>query len=113
MADEPRWRRVKDTAQDEAAARCDDDDLLLVIRRPSLGQRSERRTLQLDPLAIVGIAPANDLVDEPAVGIQVAKVTAAAQKQRVFQRLLEVTVRAFDRAVLVGDAEIVPGRDRS
>ncbi len=110
MADEPRWRGVEDAAQDEAAARRDRDDLLLVIGRPALGQRSERRPLQLDPLAIVGVAPANDLVDEAAVGIQIVEVTAATQEQRVLQRLLEMAVRAFDGAILVCDARVVPGR---
>jgi hypothetical protein len=80
MADEPRWRCVEDAAQDEAAARRHDDDLLLVIGRPALGQGSQRRPFQLDPLAIVGVAPANDLVDEAAVGIQIAEVTAATQE---------------------------------
>src|ERR1700675_3167958 len=37
MANEPRWRRVEDAAQDEAAARRDGDNLLLVIGRPALG----------------------------------------------------------------------------
>src|SRR5271170_7915628 len=37
MANEPRRRRVEDAAQDEAAARRDGDDLLLVISRPALG----------------------------------------------------------------------------
>src|ERR1700686_2306154 len=37
MANEPRWRCVEDAAQDEADARRDGDDLLLVIGRPALG----------------------------------------------------------------------------
>ena len=37
MTDQLRWRGVEDATQDEAAARCDDDDLLLVIDRPALG----------------------------------------------------------------------------
>jgi len=56
----------------------------------------ERSPLKLDPLAIVGIAPADDLVDEAAVGIEVAEVAAAAQKQRILQRLLEMAVRALN-----------------
>jgi len=80
MADEPRWCCVEDAAQDKAATRRHDDDLLLVIGRPALGQRSQRRPFQLDALAIIGVAPANDLVDEAAVGIQIAEVTAATQE---------------------------------
>ena len=110
MADEPRWRGVEDAAQDEAAARRDGDDLLLVIGRPALGQRSEPRPLQLDPLAIVGIAPADDLVDEAAVGIQIVEVPAAAQQQRVLQRLLEMAMRTLDGAILVCDTQVIAGR---
>src|SRR5450631_2202251 len=110
MADEPRWRRVEDAAQDEAAARCDRDDLLLVIGCPALGEWSERRPLQLDPLAIVGVASADDLVDETAVGVQVVEVSAATQEQCVLQRLLEMPVRTLNGAILVGNTQVVPGR---
>src|SRR5467141_2794440 len=63
MANEPRWSCVEDAAQDEAAARRDGDNLLLVIGRPALGYRGYYRLLLLDPLALVGVASANDLVD--------------------------------------------------
>src|SRR6267143_1890866 len=43
MADQPRWRGVEDATQDEAAARGDGDNLLLVIGRPPPGKRGERR----------------------------------------------------------------------
>ena len=72
-----------------------------------LGSGASVRPLQLDPLAVVGIAPADDLVDEAAVGVEVVEVPAAAQQQRVLQRLLEMAVRALDRAVLVRDAGVV------
>ena len=79
MADEPRRRGVENTAQNEAAARRDRDDLLLVIGGATLRQRSKPGPLQLDPLAVVGIPPADHLVDEAAVGIEIVEVPAAAQ----------------------------------
>src|SRR5208282_167668 len=112
MADEPRRRCVEDTAQDEAAARRDNDDFLLVVRRPALGERSQRRPLQLDPLAIVGVAPAYDLVDTAAIGIQVVELTAATQQQCVLQCLLEMAMRTLDAAILVCDTQVVAGRNQ-
>src|SRR4051795_9811539 len=110
MPDEPRWRRVEDALQTEAAARRDANDLLLVIGRPSFGERNEHRTFQLDALAIVGVVAANDLVDEAAIAIQVIEVSAATQEQRVLQPLLEMAVRTLDRAILVRDTQIVARR---
>ena len=109
----PRWSRVEDPAQSEAAARCHCDNLLLVISRSPLGQRCEIGPLQLDPLSVVGILSTDDLVDEAAVGIKVVEVSAPAQQQRVLQRFLEMAMRALDRPVLMRDAGIVAGRRHS
>ena len=45
-----------------------------------------------------------------AVGVEIGEVARAAQQQGVRERLLEMAVRAFDRAVLVGDADVVARR---
>src|SRR6202171_107695 len=68
------------------------------------------RPPQLGPLAIVGVASANDLVDEAAVGIQVVEVSAATQQQCVLQRLLEMPVRTLNGAILVRNTQVIPGR---
>jgi hypothetical protein len=70
-------------------------------------QRGQNGALQGDALEAVGIARSDDLIDEGAVGIEVAKVTAAAQQQGILQRLLQMAARTFDGAVLVGDAGVV------
>src|SRR3990172_1652076 len=110
MANKPGRRGVEHAAQEEAAARLDGDDLLLVIGRPPPGQWGELGSLQLDPFAIVRVAPANDLVDETAVAVEVVEVSAATQKKGVFQRLLEMAVRTLDRSVLVRDTRVVARR---
>src|SRR3979411_2350892 len=110
MADQPRWRGVEDATQDEAAARGDGDNLLLVIGRPPPGERGERRPLQLDPFAIVGVASANNLVDEAAISVQVVEVPTATQQQCVLRRLLEMSMRTLDGAILVRNTAVVPGR---
>jgi hypothetical protein len=79
-------------------------------RNMHAGIRKKRRPLQLDSLAIVGVASANDLVGKAAVGIQVVEVSAAAKEQRILQRLLEMPVRALNGAILVCDAQVIPGR---
>jgi hypothetical protein len=71
MADQPRRRRVENTAQNEATARRYRDDLLFVIGGATLWQRSKPGPLQLDTLAVVGNPPTDDLVDEAAVGIEI------------------------------------------
>ena len=69
----------------------------------------ERGALDLDALAVARIAAPHDLVNEAAVGGKVLEVARTAQEQRVLDCLLEMTVRALDRAVLVGNAGIVAG----
>jgi hypothetical protein len=110
MADQARGCGVKHPAQNEAAAGGDRDAHLLVIGRSSLRERLESGTLDLDALAVARVAPPHHLVNEAAVGGKVLEVSRAAQEQRVLDGLLEMTVRALDRSILVGDAGIVAGR---
>ena len=49
----------------------------------------------------------DQVVDEPAVGVEVGEVAGATQQQGILDGLLEMPVRALDRTVLVGDAGIV------
>jgi hypothetical protein len=42
------------------------------------------------------VAPPDDLVDEATIGIQVDEVARAAQQERIFNRLLQMAMRAFD-----------------
>lgn len=64
----------------------------------------------VDPLGVAGIAAADDLVDEAAIGGEIIEVGSASQQQRIGDRPLEMAMRALDRPVLVGDAAIVAGR---
>ena len=110
MADQPRGRRVEHPTQDEAAAGRDRDDLLLEVGRAPLGQVVQSGALHLDPLAVVCVLPADDLVDEAPVGIEVVEVPGAAQQQGVLQRPFEMAMRALDGAVLMGNAGVVARR---
>ncbi len=110
MADQTRRNAVEHAPQHEAAARRDQDARLLIVGRASLGEWLERRALDLDALAIASVAPSDHLVNEAAVGGKIREVARAAQQQLVAKRLLEVTMRALDRAVLVRDATIVARR---
>jgi|RhiMethySRZTD1v2_1073278.scaffolds.fasta_scaffold485234_2 hypothetical protein len=57
VTDQPRGNAVEDAPQDEAAARRDQDASLLVIGGSPIGQLLERGALDLDPLAVPGVAP--------------------------------------------------------
>ena len=76
-----------------------------MVRR--LGSGASAGLLQRDALGEIGVAPADDLVDEAAIGGEVVEVALPAQQQRILERLLEMAVSAFDRAVLVGDARLL------
>ena len=110
VADQPRRHRIEHLLEAEAAGRGDGDDRLLVIGRPARRQRFQGRALEIEPLGVARVAPPDDLVDEAAIGGERVEVARAAQQQRIFDRLLEMAVRAFDRAVLVRDAAIVARR---
>jgi len=110
MADQARGHRVEHFPQGEPAGRGHGDDGLFVIRRPARRQHLQRRALEIESLGIARIASPDDLVDEAAIGVERVEVARAAQQQRILDRLLEMTVRAFDRTVLVRHAAVVAGR---
>src|SRR5882672_2593281 len=110
MADQARRYRIEHLLEDEPAGRRDRDDGLLVIRRPARRQRLQGRALEIEPLGVARVAPPDNFIDEATVGIQGVEVARAAQQQRIFDRLLEMAVRAFNRTVLVRYAAIVAGR---
>ena len=65
---------------------------------------------EVDARGVTGVAPPHEFVDEAPPGGKVVEVARSAQQKLVFERPLDVTVSAFDRAVLVRDAQIVAGR---
>jgi hypothetical protein len=110
MPDKAGRHRVENTAQGEAAGRCDMDDRLFVIGRAPLGQRLQFGTLRLDALAAMRIPASDDLIEEAAVGRQIGEVTRATQQQGVRDGLFQMAVRALDRAVLMRDTRIIARR---
>lgn len=110
MADQARWHRVEHLAQGEAAGRRHADDHLFVVRGAAIGQLLQHHAFAIDPLGVAGIAAADDLVDEAAIGGKIVEVDSSAQQQGVRDCSLEMTVGPFDRAILMGDASIVAGR---
>ncbi len=82
----------------------DGDEGLLGGAGTLRGKRGEVGPLGLDEAATGGIGAADDGIDEGAPGGEVGEVVVAAQQQGLGERVLEVAVRPFDGAVLVGDA---------
>ncbi len=106
MADQPRWRGIEYASQNEAARRCDRDDLLFIVGGAPLWQLAEMRPLQIDATAVVGILSADDLIDEATIGNEIVEVSGATQQQRILQRPFQMAMRAFDGTVLVRDARV-------
>ena len=109
MADQARGHGVEHLAQAEAAGRGDAHADLLVVARAPLGQAAEDGALAVDALGMAGVAAPDEFVDEGSVGGQVGEVGAGPQQERVGDGPLEVAVRSFHRAVLVGEAGVVAG----
>src|SRR5207248_188893 len=67
VADQTRRHAVEHAPQDEAATRGHQDARLLIIGRSSLGERLQGFALDLDALAVAGVAPSDHLINEAAV----------------------------------------------
>ena len=96
MADQARGHRIEHLLEGEPAGRGDGDDRLLVIRRAVRRQRLQRRALEIQPLAVARIAPADDLVDKASIGLERIEIARTAQQQRVLDRSLQMAMRALD-----------------
>ena len=59
--------------------------------------------------AVPGIASSNDLVDKTAIGGKFAELTRTTQQQLVLDRLLQMSMRTLNRAVLVRNTGVVAG----
>src|SRR6266705_2759846 len=110
MADQTRRNAVEHASQDKAAARRHQDASLLIVGGSSAGKWLERRALDLDALAVPGIAPPDHLIDEAAIGGKMLEVARGTQQKLVAKHLLEMPMGTLDRAVLVRDAAIVARR---
>jgi hypothetical protein len=110
VADQARRHGVEHLAQDEAAARGHQHGGLVEVGGALRRQRAKGRALELDRLAPARVAAPDQLGQEAAVGVEVGEVARAAQEQRLVKRLLEVAMMAFDGAVLVRHAAVVPAR---
>jgi hypothetical protein len=96
VADQTRRDAVEHAPQHKAATRGNLDARLLIINRPSLGKLLEYSTLDLDALAVAGVAPPDHLINEAAVGGKVRELTLAAQQQFVVKHVVEMAVGALD-----------------
>src|SRR5690348_5438094 len=113
MADEPGGHRIENLAQAEAGCRGDAYDDLLEIVDLLLRQGRQASPLDVDALGDAGVAPADDLIDEPAIVGERVELRQASQQKRVGERLLEMAVGAFDSAVLMGEPAVVAAGDHA
>src|SRR5690606_21146534 len=73
VADKPGRHGVKDLAQGEAAAARDPHYDLLEVAGAHLRQWLQHGAFGIDALALAGIAPADDLINEAAIGVKIVK----------------------------------------
>ena len=101
VADQPRWHAVEHAPQDKAATRGHQNASLLIVGRPSLGQLLEARALDLDALAVAGVAPPNHLVNKAPIGGEICEVAVVLRNLYYlsFRKSLSFREkRMFDRA---------------
>jgi hypothetical protein len=72
VANQAGWHGVEDLAQGEATGARHGDSHLLKVRGAALGKLLQMRALGVDALAERGIAAADDLIDESAIGAEIA-----------------------------------------
>jgi hypothetical protein len=80
---------------------------------PSSRQRPQHGALGLDALAVAGVAPADQLIDEAAIVGDRVEVARAPHEKRVLNCELHVTAGPLDRAVLMRDTAIVAAGDHA
>jgi hypothetical protein len=73
-------------------------------------QRLKHRALGIDTLAVMGIAPTTELIEEPAIGGKIDEVGRAAQQKSIRDGPLQVPMWPLDRAVLMRDTAVVAAR---
>jgi hypothetical protein len=107
MANQARGHGVEHPAQYKSAAAGHGDQRLFEVGAAHRRQRVQRGLFQFDRFAVGSVLPAEALINEPAVVIQVIKIRAAPQQQGLGKGRLEMTVRPLDRAILMRHAAIV------
>ena len=74
MANQTRGNAIEHAPQNEAATRCNEYTRFLVVGCSPLGERPQRSALNLDALAVSGIAPTDHFINEAAIGGEVFEV---------------------------------------
>src|SRR3984885_7266265 len=100
IADQAR-ERCRRCAGERTTAACHRDEFFLEIVSAPHWQGIEPHPLDLERLAPASVGASDHLIDEAAKRIEVSKVAAATQQQRLLQGHLEMCVRPLDRAVLM------------
>ena len=113
VPDQPGGDRVKHLAQREGAGCRNIDVDFLVVGGLAERQVFQRQPFLIDALGVAGVAASDDLVDEAPPCREIVEVARSAQQQSVGKRSFEMAVGAFDRAVLVGHARVIAGRNHA
>jgi hypothetical protein len=105
--DQPTRNRVGVGAHLDRAARANAEATQHIVRvEPIVGQLVQRHLLFAETFAAIGVGLCDDLFNEGQVVIAADEVAAATQQQPLLDPVLDVSVRRFDIAVLVGTAGV-------
>lgn len=107
MTDQARRHGVEHLAKHEPAGRGDAHARLFVIGGTTAGERRKLGALDVYTLAVAGVDAPDDLVDEAAISGQIVERARAPHQESVLDRALEMAMRPFDCAVLMGDPGVV------
>jgi hypothetical protein len=108
LANQPAVDGVRVLLHMNPTARIDADPQAVITLQPPLRQRPQHGQLFIQPRATTGVPPRAHLAQKCLVCRAAREVAAAAQQERLLDRLLEVPMRRLAVAVLVRTASVGP-----
>ena len=105
-----RWHTVEHAANINGASTADFGGEQFVVRRPVTGERPKLCFLLFKFICMLGIELSDTVINQSLIVADASKVMTAAQIHRLNNPILQMAMRPFNCAILVGDSTIVARR---